>query len=117
RVTPGLVILVLSFLFVEASHHGWVRRYWTAAGLFALSTVVALYPLAAYAVSHPDMVTNRMEQVSVFESASPAHDIAKNIWKTVGMLYWNGDTNWRHNYAASPEVFWPVALLMTLGVA
>jgi len=117
RVTPVIMVLVLSFLFVEASHHGWVRRYWIAAGLFALSAAVALYPLGAYALRHPDMVTNRMDQVSVFKSASPAQDIAKNIWTTVGMLYWKGDGNWRHNYAARPEVFWPVALLMTLGVA
>ena len=120
RVTPVLVILVLGFLFVEALHQGWVRRYWTAAGWFALSAIVAVYPLAAYAVSHPDMVTNRMDQVSVFGSASPAYDIAKNIWKTGEMLYWKGDTNWRHNYAAArPEGFWPVAkgATVTLGVA
>jgi hypothetical protein len=35
----------------------------------------------------------------------------------VGMLFWQGDANWRHNYASRPEVFWPVAVLMILGVA
>lgn len=117
RVTPVLVILVLSFLFVEASKSGWMRRYWTAAGLFAVGAAVVIYPLAAYLVKHPDMAMGRVNQVSVFQSTHAAQDIAKNIWKTVAMLYWKGDANWRHNYPGRPEVFWPVALLMTLGVA
>jgi hypothetical protein len=82
-----------------------------------MGAAVALYPFAAYAVNHPGLVTNRMNQLSVLQSATPSHDVAWNIWTTVGMLYWKGDPNWRHNFAARPEVFWPVALLMTLGAA
>ena len=117
RVTPILVVLVLSLLFVEALQSGWLRRYWTAVSLFATCAAATLYPLAAYIMSHPGTSTGRMSQVSVFQSANPVLDIAGNIWKTVGMLYWKGDANWRHNFASKPEVFWPVALLMTLGIA
>jgi 4-amino-4-deoxy-L-arabinose transferase-like glycosyltransferase len=117
RVTPILVILVLVFPWVEASRSGWVRRYWTAVGLFAVGAAVVMYPLVAYLVSHPAMAIDRMNQVSAFHGRSPMRDIANNTWKTVGMLYWKGDTNWRQNYPGRPEVFWPVVLLMTFGIA
>jgi 4-amino-4-deoxy-L-arabinose transferase-like glycosyltransferase len=117
RITPLLVILVLSFLFVEASRGGWARRYWIGTSLFTVAAAVVAYPLVSYFVSHPGAANARMNQVSVFGSQTVVHDIVRNIGATVGMLYWQGDANGRHNYAGQPEVFWPVALLMTLGVA
>jgi len=116
RITPVLVVLALTFFFVEASRFGWIRRYWIAAGLFAAGTVVILYPLVAYLVSHPGDAMKRVNAVSVFRRADPAREIFINSWRTFGMLYWKGDQNLRHNYRGRPEVFWPVALLMTLGV-
>ncbi len=117
RITPVLVILVLGFLFAEAVQGGWMQGYCITSGLFAIVAAAAVYPLAAYSLSHQAMVTARTTKLSVFQSSNPAYLIAKNIWKTVGMLYWKGDSIWRHNYAGRPEVFWPVALLMTLGTA
>ena len=117
RVTPILVILVLSFLFMEARRGLWMRRYLIGAGVFVAMAALTMYPLVVYLVNHPDMATNRLNQVSVLKSEHPEQEITRNIGATVGMLYWEGDANWRHNYDRRPEVFWPVALWMTLGVA
>jgi len=115
RVTPLLIVLLLAFIFADAARGGWMRRYWNGLGLFTVAAAVVMYPLVAYLVSHPDIANKRTSQVSVFQSANPTRVIATNIWKTVGMVYWKGDGNGRHNVQARPEVFWPVALLMTFG--
>jgi 4-amino-4-deoxy-L-arabinose transferase-like glycosyltransferase len=117
RVTPVLVIVVLSFQFVEAWRGKWVRRYSLAVGLFIVGAAVAVYPLLVYLLSHPDMATKRVNEVSILRSEHLSQDLAKNILLTAGMLYWQGDANWRHNYDHRPEVFWPVAFFMTLGIA
>ncbi len=117
RITPVLVIVVLSFKFLEAWRGKWMHRYSLAVGLFLATAAVAVYPLLAYLLSHPDMATKRVNEVSILRSEHPSQDLAKNILLTAGMLYWQGDANWRHNYDHRPEVFWPVALFMTIGMA
>ncbi len=117
RITPILVILVLIWLLVEAWRGRWLRRYWIATVLFTMGTAVTAYPLVRYLLSHPEMANNRVNQVSILDSPNLEQDIEANIWATVGMLYWKGDTNPRHNYPGRPEVFWPVAAFMTLGGA
>jgi 4-amino-4-deoxy-L-arabinose transferase-like glycosyltransferase len=117
RITPILIILALSFLFLEAWRGGWLRRYWIAASLFTIGAAFTVYPLVSYLLSHPGMASNRMNQVSILDSPNLEQDIETNMWKTAGMLYREGDTNPRHNYAGRPEVFWPVSVLMILGVA
>ena len=117
RVTPALVVLVLSFLFVEARRGRWLRHFWIASGLFFAGAAVAVYPLLMYFVNNPDMATKRASQVSILQNDHIGQYLVVNIVRTVGMLYWQGDQNWRHNYVGRPEVFWPVALLMTVGLA
>lgn len=117
RATPILVILALAFLFLEAWRGGWLRRYWITASLFTLGTIATTYPLASYLLTHPGTASNRVNQVSILDSPNLEQDIETNIWATIGMLYWHGDTNPRHNYPGRPEVFWPVSVFMTLGAA
>jgi len=117
RVTPAIVVLVLGFLFVEARRGQWLRRYWIALGLFFAGAAVTLYPLLMYFVNNPDLATKRVSQVSILQGDHIGQYLVVNIVKTVGMLYWQGDQNWRHNYNSRPEVFWPVAVLMTVGLA
>ena len=32
------------------------------------------------------------------------------------MFWFNGDNNWRHNYAGAPQLWWPIGLLFALGI-
>jgi 4-amino-4-deoxy-L-arabinose transferase-like glycosyltransferase len=116
RITPILVILILGFLLAQARWAGQLRRYWIAAGLFIMGTTLTGYPLLTYLLNHPGMATNRVNQVSILDSPNLEQDIETNVWETVGMVYSQGDTNPRHNYPGRPEVFWPVSILMTLGI-
>jgi hypothetical protein len=58
----------------------------------------------------------RTEQLSVFRSAHAGLDLLRNVIKTGLMFFVSGDTNWRHNIAGRPMLFWPVAILFLIGI-
>ena len=118
RVSPALYGLILTYYFIEARRRGWLSRFGKACGLFVGTALVVVVPLALYFIHHPAAVAGRTSQVMVFNrSANPALEILANTWKTAQMFFFEGDHNWRHNYDARREVFWPVAILLALGIA
>ncbi len=115
RATPVVIGLVLLHFYALALKEKWLGAFWKAASVFVVATILIAAPLAIYFANHPGTFNGRSGQVSVFNAPHPATEIGINFWKTVLMLYTRGDGNWRHNFAGRPEVFWPVALFMTLG--
>ena len=78
--------------------------------------LIAALPLGYYFFEHPADFFGRTSQVSVFASPNPLKDLGSNIGKTVGMFFWKGDYNWRHNMAGAPQLWWPVGFLFMLGL-
>ena len=116
RVTPLLVaIIVIACAFIGRKEE-WFLKWLNAAGIFIFTAALVATPLALYFIQHPGDFSARSAQVSVFAASNPFAQTVENIWKTVLMLYVDGDSNWRHNYPHSPEIFWPVAILMTVGI-
>lgn len=110
RVMP-LVFAVFIPVFLKK------RGFWHIALGAALAAIIVIIPLGFYFYSHPADFLGRTSQVSVFNSDTPTTDLFRNIAKTVVMLNFRGDTNWRHNFSGGPQLFLPVGILFWVGLA
>jgi 4-amino-4-deoxy-L-arabinose transferase-like glycosyltransferase len=109
RATPLLLLLLIPFFKNKSG-------FWKLTASFILGTAVAALPIGLYFLKNPADFLGRTTQVSIFAGGSPIKDITLNTLKTVGMFFFNGDWNWRHNFAGRAELFWPAALLFGFGI-
>jgi hypothetical protein len=79
--------------------------------------ILVLLPMAAYFYANPQELIGRTAKVAVWAGEHPVRDLAVNTLKTLGMFFVRGDTNWRHNIAGEPILFWPVAAFFAVGLA
>lgn len=89
---------------------------WEVFRIFALFIFISILPLTAYFIQNPQDFIGHASQLSVSNSASPLKDLGSNILKTAGMFNFSGDTNWRHNFAGKPELYWPIGILFLIGL-
>jgi 4-amino-4-deoxy-L-arabinose transferase-like glycosyltransferase len=116
RVTPLLAGAILWHGFHRLRGQGRSKAFWTACAAFGAATAAVCAPLALYFLRYPDSFLARSWQVSVAHNPSPVREIVLNTWRTARMFFTWGDRNWRHNYAYRAELFWPVAVLLVLGI-
>lgn len=83
--------------------------------LFLFFAMITALPLGYYFLQNPDDFLGRTAQVSIFSSTNPIKDLGSNTIKTIGMFFWQGDYNWRHNFAGAPQLWWPVGILFLTG--
>lgn len=82
---------------------------------FILTTALVALPLGLYFLWHPQDFMSRMTGVSVFAAASPVVSFGESLIKHLGMFNFFGDPNWRHNFAGSPMLPWPLGILFLIG--
>src|SRR3989338_6432375 len=116
RVTPILILFIILFYWLKDKGAVIRKKILATCLLFLVSSFIVALPLGIYFLQHPADFMGRTTQVSVFSSASPMKDLAMNTVKTLGMFNFAGDWNWRHNYAGSSQLFWPIGLLLIIGV-
>ncbi|PJE73019.1 MAG: hypothetical protein COV00_02400 [Candidatus Tagabacteria bacterium CG10_big_fil_rev_8_21_14_0_10_40_13] len=107
RVTPLLLIIPFALLW---------KNNKKVIVVFLLGAFIAGLPLGWYFLNNPADFLGRTSQISIFSVDSPLKALAENVFKTIGMLFWAGDYNWRHNLSGTPELFWPVAVLFLIGI-
>ncbi len=105
RFTP--VALLGIALYGWLWHRDWLRQR-TAIVLIILSAalIVAL-PLGVYTLQYPEIVLGRSGQVAIWNRADFPQVAVTNLFRTLGMFTWRGDTIWRHNVPGHP-VFDPL---------
>ena len=122
RITPLILILVM-LAYWQTIKRDYGRREYLhirnriIAG-FALLMLVAIFvfmPLGIYYLKNPQDFMGRTGQLSVFSSEAPLKLFLLNLTKTFGMFNFDGDWNWRHNFAGSPQLFWPMGALFMVG--
>src|SRR3989344_3442046 len=79
-------------------------------------TIVAASPLLIYYTQNPADFFGRTSSISIFSSPQPLGQFSENVLKTAQMFNFFGDFNWRHNYAGSSQLWWPVGILFLLGI-
>jgi hypothetical protein len=117
RTTPALVAGVLLYYFFRARREGWSGAFWKASASFATAAALAVSLLLIYFARNPGTFFGRTTQISIYRTNHPYTTLLLNIWKTAQMFFFEGDSNWRHNYDGQRELFWPVAILFAFGCA
>lgn len=93
------------------------KRVFAALCLAGICALIIAAPLLHYFATHPGSFSGRASEVSVFASATPLHDLGRNVIQTAGMLVTRGDNNWRHNDSGQPQIPLVIFIFLVGGVA
>ncbi|MBN1639950.1 MAG: glycosyltransferase family 39 protein [Anaerolineae bacterium] len=96
-------------------------RAWTLPGtLFVLGALVAVAPVAQFALRNPDLFWDRARRISVLQDPRvrerPIAAIAQTTAKHLLMFNYRGDPNGRHNLPGAPMLDQFSGVLLVLGV-
>jgi 4-amino-4-deoxy-L-arabinose transferase-like glycosyltransferase len=123
RIMPLAVALTLAAFWLSLHAAFSYGKYRNArhqmlggAALMVGVMIIVLLPMAAYFYANPQDFAGRAAKVAVWAGEHPVRDLAVNVGKTLGMFFFRGDANVRHNLGAQPELFWPVAALFAVGL-
>ena len=83
--------------------------------LLLLIFIVAL-PIAIYFLQNPQDFVGRATPISIFATENPIKEFGKSLILHLGMFNFYGDPNWRHNFADSPMLLWPIGILFLIGL-
>src|SRR3989344_6574815 len=75
RVLPLLLVLIVLYFRNE-------KRFWKTFGIFVAAAFIIALPLGMYYLAHPADFLGRTSQISIFNSATPLQDLARNTLKT-----------------------------------
>lgn len=109
RIMPLLLIVIWYFFRQE-------ENFWKIAAVFLVGAFIAGLPIGLYYLQNPADFFGRTSQISIFSKENPLLELGINIFKTVGMFFWAGDYNWRHNLSGEPQLFLPVGILFIVGM-
>ncbi|MBI5401508.1 glycosyltransferase family 39 protein [Candidatus Wolfebacteria bacterium] len=114
RATPLLILII--FIYWYLKYRDLRKEITKKFIVFTLTSIIVFAPLGYYFLTHPQDFFGRTAQISVFSSPTPIKTLALNVAKTAGMFNFTGDLNWRHNYAGTQELFWPVGIMFLTGL-
>ena len=114
RVMPVLVLILLLLYWLRSRKLEGQKIL--ACSVFVLASVIVALPLLIYFLQNPADFLGRTSQISVFASDNPVKILFLNTLKTMGMFFFVGDGNWRHNFSGAPQLFWPVAIFFLAGI-
>lgn len=119
-ISYRFVILLLGlmiFLYWKESKKGnSTKSFLTQIKYLLLSIFIVALPIGIYFLFHLGDFFGRASGVSIFQQKNPAFALLKSIAFHLGMFNFYGDSNWRHNYSGSPELFWPVGIIFIIGL-
>ena len=108
-------ILVAAF-FIPFLIKRRAKNFWLGFAIFAVAAFIVALPIGIYFLNNPGDFFGRSGQVSIFKAYNPLMASVLSVAATLGMFNIIGDQNWRHNFAGSPLLFWPVGILFLLGI-
>ena len=88
----------------------WQYKIWI------LIIILVGLPIGLYFLHNPQDFLGRAGGVSIFARENLIKEMVLATVKTLGMFNVVGDKNWRHNFAGSPQLFWPVGILFLIGI-
>ncbi|MBI2056131.1 MAG: glycosyltransferase family 39 protein [Candidatus Sungbacteria bacterium] len=86
------------------------------AALFLFITFITALPIGIYFLQNPQDFVGRSEQVSIFSAGSPIKEFMRSNLSILGMYFFSGDCNWRHNFNCAPQLHPLVAASFALGI-
>jgi len=116
RATPLLILIILLFYWFQNKEWQIRKKILLMISIYTLMTIIVAAPLGLYFLKNPRDFLGRTSQISIFNSPTPIKDLSINVLKTAAMFNFSGDFNWRHNYAGKPLLFWPIGILLLIGI-
>lgn len=114
RLLPFALIAFVVVSFVL--HRDWTLKQLPGFAIALAAAFVICLPLGAYALRHPEMLMGRPDQVALPSGAAFLPALIANVPRTLGMLLFHGDENWRQNFSGAP-VFDPLnGLVFLVGI-
>ncbi|MDO8436418.1 MAG: glycosyltransferase family 39 protein [bacterium] len=108
------VVLIIWWLIYKKEN--FQKKYFFFAACFLFSIFIIGLPLGIYFLQTPQDFISRATPISIFSQANPAKAFVVSLIQHLGMFNFYGDPNWRHNFAGSPMLFWPVGILLFCGI-
>jgi len=115
-----MAVLILPFVLIPYwfvyKKGGLQKKFILHISCFFLLTFIVALPIGIYFLQNPHDFIGRAAPISIFTAENPTKEFAKSLISHLGMLNFRGDSNWRHNFSASPMLFWPVGILFLIGL-
>lgn len=92
------------------------KQYLLAVILYLLVIFITALPLGLYFLYHPQLFISRAAGISIFAASHPWQAFGESTLKHLAMFNFQGDPNWRHNFAHSPMLLWPIGILFLIGL-
>lgn len=96
--------------------HLYLKDGWWKVDILLLVIIIIALPIGIYFLNNPSDFFGRAGDVSALNAENPAKELTLSVLKTLAMFNFSGDWNWRHNYAGSPMLAWPIGILFVLGL-
>jgi len=119
--TPFRIISILFFLlllwwflysFITQKE---ISFFYKSTFWFLLISFLITLPIGIYFINHAQDFASRLAGISIFSQENPFYAFGQSVLKHFAMFNFHGDDNWRHNFAGSPQLFWPVGILFLIG--
>ena len=98
---------------------GWELRFSISILVMLIGMIIAVSPLIQFTLKNPDVVTDRLSVITIFQHRDEP-DLAKALWsntvKHLLMFNVQGDRNGRHNLPGEPMLDNVTGALFVLGI-
>jgi 4-amino-4-deoxy-L-arabinose transferase-like glycosyltransferase len=116
RFAPFVLIIILILQWIISNKEFWQRNFFKLSLSYIAAAFITALPIGIYFLTNIQDFFGRAGGVSVLNSTNPLKELAKSLFLHLGMFNIYGDGNWRHNFAGSPELLWPVGVLFAIGI-
>jgi len=111
-----LLIVLISFWFIYRKQN-LQKKFLLSVFCFLFSILLTALPIGIYFIQNPQDFVGRAAPISIFAAENPIEELSKSLVLHLAMFNFYGDPNWRHNFAGSPQLLWPIGILFLIGLA
>ncbi len=118
RLTPVLIIVLFLLFVIQQGFLPFLKKYWRGMILFILFALLAFAPMGYTYYTHPEYLSSRTGDVSVFAVDDVPLTETLLHTTTLSLLKYNiaGDNNWRHNFPPYPLLEPSVGVMFLGGI-
>lgn len=118
-ISYRLIVIALPLIFILwwliYKKQNLQKKFLLFTGCWLLVAFIIAMPIGIYFLQNPQDFIGRASGVSIFSAENPIKEFGKSLILHLGMFNFYGDGNWRHNFAGSPMLFWPIGILFLIG--
>lgn len=116
RLTILLLFIVLLCWWFISRKQDLSKKFIIHTSYFLILTFIVALPIGIYFFQNPGDFISRTTEVSIFAQQNPIKAFGESLGRHLAMFNFSGDFNWRHNFAGSPMLLWPIGILFLVGI-